>query len=200
MRNFWCLAIYFGCTARFKPALVGNPEDSFFSRFGSTAAHHANVSIWAATWENQQCGFWPGLTQTRLYSHWRWLESGHFVFRKKRYCTVQVAKTKALISFAVTAKLICVFVFAYADCWFSPDAAHIMKNPYIPLLYKKTGVYRVVHYFLIFALKQTGGTRYAPVICIHTTPHPHIYGDGGGRAGLRGANVQGNYFLIVPAV
>ena len=35
-----------------------------------------------------------------------------------------VAKTKALISFAVTVKLICVFVFAYAKCWFSHDAAH----------------------------------------------------------------------------
>ena len=33
-------------------------------------------------------------------------------------------KTKALISFAVTKKLICVFVFAYAKCWFSHDAAH----------------------------------------------------------------------------
>ena len=30
-----------------------------------------------------------------------------------------------LISFAVTAKLICVFVFAYVKCWFSHDAAHI---------------------------------------------------------------------------
>ena len=29
-------------------------------------------------------------------------------------CTIQVAKTKALISCAVTAQLICVFVFAYA--------------------------------------------------------------------------------------
>ena len=29
-----------------------------------------------------------------------------------------------LISFGVTAKLICVFVFAYAECWFSHDAAH----------------------------------------------------------------------------
>ena len=29
-------------------------------------------------------------------------------------CTIRVAKTKALIKFAVTAKLICVFVFAYA--------------------------------------------------------------------------------------
>ena len=34
-----------------------------------------------------------------------------------------MAKTKALISFAVTAKLICVFVFAYAKRWFSHDAA-----------------------------------------------------------------------------
>ena len=36
-----------------------------------------------------------------------------------------MAKTKALISFAVTAKLICVFVFAYAKSWFSHDAAHM---------------------------------------------------------------------------
>ena len=34
-------------------------------------------------------------------------------------CTILVAKLKVLISFAVTAKLICAFVFAYADCWFS---------------------------------------------------------------------------------
>ena len=39
-----------------------------------------------------------------------------------------VAKTKALISFAVTAKLICVFVFAYAKCWFSHDAVHIEEQ------------------------------------------------------------------------
>ena len=32
----------------------------------------------------------------------------------KRDCTVCIAKTKALISFAVTAQLICGFVFAYA--------------------------------------------------------------------------------------
>ena len=37
-----------------------------------------------------------------------------------------VAKTKTLISFAVTAKLICVFVFAYAKRWFSHDAAQIL--------------------------------------------------------------------------
>ena len=40
-------------------------------------------------------------------------------------CNIRVAKTKALISFAVTAKLICVFVFAYAKSWFSHDEAHM---------------------------------------------------------------------------
>ena len=34
--------------------------------------------------------------------------------------------TKALISFAVTVKLICAFVFAYVDCWFSHAAAHMV--------------------------------------------------------------------------
>ena len=40
-----------------------------------------------------------------------------------------VGKTKALISFAVTAKLICVFVFAYAKSRFSHDVAHIEGQP-----------------------------------------------------------------------
>ena len=44
---------------------------------------------------------------------------------KKRNCTIRVAKTKALISCAVTAQLICGFVFAYADCWFSGATANI---------------------------------------------------------------------------
>ena len=33
----------------------------------------------------------------------------------------------ALISFAVTAKLICAFVFAYADCWFSHGVAQMFE-------------------------------------------------------------------------
>ena len=65
-----------------------------------------------------------GPTQFELYSHRRRLEAGNFEFRKERNCTIRVAKTKTLISFAVTAKLICGFVFAYADCWFSHAAAH----------------------------------------------------------------------------
>ena len=47
-----------------------------------------------------------------------------------RKSTIPVAKTKALISFTVTAKLTCVFVFAYADCWFSHEAVHLIEQIY----------------------------------------------------------------------
>ena len=47
----------------------------------------------------------------------KWPETGNYGFRKKRHCTIRVANTKALISFA--AKLICAFVFAYAKVVFS---------------------------------------------------------------------------------
>ena len=80
-------------------------------------------------------GFRPGPTQTRLCSHRRWLEACNFVFRKKRDCNIYIAKTKALISFAVSAKLICVFVFAYAKSWFSHDTAHIWSGPGFFLAY-----------------------------------------------------------------
>ena len=43
-------------------------------------------------------------------------------------CTIHKAKTKALISFAVTAKLICVFVFAYAKSRFSHDEAQMTED------------------------------------------------------------------------
>ena len=62
-----------------------------------------------------------------MYSHRRWLEAGNFGFRKKRDCSIYVAKTKGLISCAVTAQLICGFVFAYAKSQFSHGATHIMS-------------------------------------------------------------------------
>ena len=49
-------------------------------------------------------------------------------------------KTKALISFAVAMKLICAFVFAYADCWFSHVAAqislHVSKMAYALVIHE----------------------------------------------------------------
>ena len=54
-----------------------------------------------------------------------------FWFKKiTRNCTIRVAKTNALIS---TAKLICAFVFAYADCWFSCDTAHLLAYVHQPI-------------------------------------------------------------------
>ena len=43
-------------------------------------------------------------------------------------CTICLAKTKALISFAVTVKLICVFVFAYAKRQISHAEAHMIAT------------------------------------------------------------------------
>ena len=77
-------------------------------------------------------GFRPGLTQTGLYKHKRWLQAGNLRFRKEENCTIRVAKSKALISFVVTAKLVCAFVFAYADCWLSCAAPHLLiRVPWI---------------------------------------------------------------------
>ena len=47
-----------------------------------------------------------------------------FGAKEKGDCSISVAKAKALI----TAKLICVVVFANADSWFSHAAAHIMSR------------------------------------------------------------------------
>ena len=50
--------------------------------------------------------------------HWSVTEAGLKLeisdLKKKRNCTIHLAKTKTLISFAVTAKLICAYVFAKA--------------------------------------------------------------------------------------
>ena len=64
---------------------------------------------------------------TSLYNHRQWLDTGNLGFRKKRNCTIRVAKTKALISFAVTAKVISAFGFANAGCWFSHEVANIQE-------------------------------------------------------------------------
>ena len=50
--------------------------------------------------------FIPGPTQTGLYSDRRLIEASNFGFRKYLDCAIYKAKTKALISCAVTAQLI----------------------------------------------------------------------------------------------
>ena len=76
-------------------------------------------------------GFRPGPTKTSLHSQRSRLETINFGFKKKRNCTICVAKIKALISFAVTTKLICAFVFAYADCLFSCAVAQLSLITYL---------------------------------------------------------------------
>ena len=56
--------------------------------------------------------------QIGLYKHRRWSEAVKFGFRLQMNCTISIAKTKALIS---------VFVFAYADSWFSHEVAQLVQ-------------------------------------------------------------------------
>ena len=55
-------------------------------------------------------------------------------------------KTNNVVSEQVTAKLICVFVFAYADCWFSHGAAHLNT---CEKCYYMFGLSLVIHFNLI---------------------------------------------------
>ena len=51
--------------------------------------------------------------------------------KRKKNCSIRVAKTKVLISCAVcavTAQLICGFVFAYGNRWFCHAAAYMYLN------------------------------------------------------------------------
>ena len=59
---------------------------------------------------------------------------------KLSHCTIHVTKTKGLISFAVTAKLICTFVFAFAKCRFSHDIAQTYCEQLSPGKAAKYGI------------------------------------------------------------
>ena len=55
----------------------------------------------------------------------------NFRFKKKRDCTVPLAKIKVLIGYAVTAQLIWAFGFAFAQILFSHDMAQIHVSFYL---------------------------------------------------------------------
>ena len=55
------------------------------------------------------------------------LEAGNFKFKKKKDFTL-CSKNKGADQLAATVKLVCAFVFAYANCWFSVAAAHLNKS------------------------------------------------------------------------
>ena len=53
---------------------------------------------------------------------------------------MDVVKTKVLISFAVTVKLICAYVFANAKIWFSHDAAQIVTCSFMSRKFDNYGI------------------------------------------------------------
>ena len=92
-----------------------------------TMTFHRSTELYEPVREKtNNLDFRPGPTQTSLSSHRSRLETSDFGFKKKRDCTIHnKQKTKAVTNFPVTAKLVCPFDFAYADCWFSHAVAHI---------------------------------------------------------------------------
>ena len=92
-------------------------------------------------------GFRPAPTQTSLYSHRSRLDASNFGFKRKRYYTIYGAKTKALISRAVTARMICGFVFACANCWFSHAQAQVLCFSLRKLVH---AIYMYTDFFFFF--------------------------------------------------
>ena len=71
--------------------------------------------------KNQQFGF-----SARSSTYWPVQpreEARSLKFQNQRNFTIHVAKTKTMISCAVTAQLVSTFVITYADCLFSHDTA-----------------------------------------------------------------------------
>ena len=99
-----------------------------------------------------------------VYSHRNRLEHWNSGFKKKRDCTICVVKTKALISFAVTAKLICAFVLALAKIKFSYGAAHIQYNYmyFIPSLISFSPFFQYLQLWLLPCIRPT--VSVAPVV------------------------------------
>ena len=68
--------------------------------------------------------WFPNRTDTNRHVQLQNLEILEIVEEELYYPS---SENKGADHFAVTAKLICAFVFAYADCWFSHEAAHMLK-------------------------------------------------------------------------
>ena len=66
------------------------------------------------------------------------VEAWNFGFKMNTDLVTSVVKTKALIIFAVTVRLICIFVFANVTSIFSYDVSHInVHEPYIKHINQK---------------------------------------------------------------
>ena len=82
--------------------------------------------IRAASRQNMSSGFPTGSDTNRTVQPQKMTRGFKFRIYEEEVLYYRCsARTKALVSCAVTAQLICSFVFAFAKIWFSDDAAHI---------------------------------------------------------------------------
>ena len=82
----------------------------------------------------------PGPIQIDLYSNRRKLEAGNFEYKKRRNCTMRVAKTKALISCAVILPLFSLMQLLVFPCGSSitllPDQYHNILPPVVDYTFR----------------------------------------------------------------
>ena len=64
---------------------------------------------------------------------------------------VQAQKRARSLKFRITAKLICVFVFAYADCWFSNEGAQF-RLPHITSQSHKRSHFKLFHATILWSI------------------------------------------------
>ena len=75
--------------------------------------------------KSKKFGSRPGLNTLPAYTVIKADQKLEIRIEEEKGFAISVSKTKALISFAVTMKVVCAFVFAYLDLWFSGVAAHL---------------------------------------------------------------------------
>ena len=100
-------------------ANLHSPDYHRNAHFYEQDKYHAQLCTVSTKLMQTNWAMLRGPTQTGLCRHRIWLEARN----KMRNCTIYVAKTKVLISCAVTVQLICGFVFAYAKGRSCHDAA-----------------------------------------------------------------------------
>ena len=104
--------------------LVGNPED----RFSCVAAHMDNgghLYLSRDARKNLSSGFSTRSDTNRAVQLQKQARSLKSRIWEEEKLYFPCSENKDADQLAVTAKLICAFVFTYADCWFSHGAAHL---------------------------------------------------------------------------
>ena len=155
--NYINLCHHFCCSQQ-APHLSPYSEWLFVVILWSETAYYNSLQT-EPQCENTVFGFLTRSDTNRFLSSKKGLRNLKFWIKKKKDCTIPIAKTKVLISCAVTAQLICAFVFALAKIWLSHGGAQLSGYCYYQLKkhFKKHFTERPLHQ--LTTLKAQKGSK-----------------------------------------